>query len=480
MALPANTIFRVFPTAGADTNGGGFVPGSSGTDWSQQNAAQYALTGLTSAGAGNTLLSAAASADMVGNIAQTISGANLTIDFFEVVSVVVGVSITFSTSQSGASIATGVVAAGVLNIGGALATVAKAPFRANNTVAIKTTGTYTTAAALTINSLDSTPAPGNPLTFVGYSSTIGDAGIANWTTSTNSIDLVDFTASRNVTFQNIAFSSTAGTPGDGFQAKTTGNSFLVSLINCSLAGFLVGVEGNFTVNWTFVGLIMAGCTVTGCTSHCVRNAGTTYLLACDLKSSTGDSFNSATTGNLDSAYIFENVVTYACANGFNFVFSNTGGTTNPIIVLRNCVGSTHVGAGAVFENANNPTAQISNCIFDANGTYGIDGSPGTTTLYFLLYSNAFYNNTLAATRNLNAGISTITLTASPYVAVGTNFALNLTPGGGLLLIAKGFPGTFGVGTGFADVGALQTKSGLAGGGLVVPGITQGRKVIRQR
>ena len=92
MAQPATTVWEVRPTVGSDSNGGGFVPGASGTDWSQQNSPQYALTGIASSGSGNTVLSALAAADMVGNIAQCTGGTNFNTGLFEVTSVSVGVS----------------------------------------------------------------------------------------------------------------------------------------------------------------------------------------------------------------------------------------------------------------------------------------------------------------------------------------------------------------------------------------------------
>ena len=117
MAIGATCIWEV-RTTGSNTNGGGYTSG--GTNYSQQNAAQYALTGVTSAGAGNTVLTASAAADMIGNIGCCVSGTNFTTsEFFEVASVSAGVSITFGTSHAAASICTGIGASGVINIGGA-------------------------------------------------------------------------------------------------------------------------------------------------------------------------------------------------------------------------------------------------------------------------------------------------------------------------------------------------------------------------
>lgn len=117
MAIGSACVWEV-RTGGHNNTGGGYTSG--GVDKSQQDAIEWALTDCTSAGAGNTVLNANAHADMIGNVACCVSGTNFTTsEFFEVLSVSAGVSITFGTSHAGASICTGAGANGVINIGGA-------------------------------------------------------------------------------------------------------------------------------------------------------------------------------------------------------------------------------------------------------------------------------------------------------------------------------------------------------------------------
>jgi len=75
MALASATVWEV-RTAGNDTNGGGFVTGASGSDWSQQDAARtgadvtdISVTDAVAAGT-TTITSATANFDttIVGNI----------------------------------------------------------------------------------------------------------------------------------------------------------------------------------------------------------------------------------------------------------------------------------------------------------------------------------------------------------------------------------------------------------------------------
>jgi|SRR5579863_9902381 len=472
MALPAATQFSL-RADGDNTNGGGFVLGSSGTNWSLQAAPQYSVTDGVSNGT-TTITSATANfgTDVVGNI-MNFGGA-----WFQIVSRTSALAVVVDRTVSAATNQT-------IKIGGAFLTQAQVNSIAvaNCTVVVKT-GTYAVTAAISI-SLDSSAAPGNPYTWTGYGTTPGDGGTApTWTTSTNSIDLVACNQAKNVAFQNIAFSSTAGTPGNGFHSGVSGSGDTVGLqvLNCTLSGFLVGIEGNFNVNWAFTGLNCIGTRVTACTSHGIRNGATTYCLACQLDNNGGDNFNTNTdrdTGAAVGGLVFENTIFYkAGASGFNMAYSNSGGITMQAVVFKNCNFSTNTTAGFILSsNATNPLPQFTNCIFDANGTYGVDCASGTVVVQALLFSNAFFNNGTAATRNTNAGTNTITLTGSPYVAVGTNFALNSTAGAGAACKGAGYPASIpGAFSGAApDVGAFQSP---AGGStvVVVPSVTQIRYI----
>lgn len=174
MAITGTAVWEIRTTATAgNVNGGFYKPGATGTDFSQQNAAQYNLTGGTSSGAGAVILHASAANDMVGNGLHLISGTNATAGWYEIISVSVGVSITVDRSCT-----TGVGAAIVANIGGALsmssatdgtALSALVPF---NTVWIKA-GTYTAGANWNMQAIAGTAAGGD-CHFKGYNTTRGD------------------------------------------------------------------------------------------------------------------------------------------------------------------------------------------------------------------------------------------------------------------------------------------------------------------
>lgn len=172
MALAAGIVWEVRTTAtAANANGGGFKTGATGTDWSQQNAAQYNLTGMTTAGAGAVILHASASTDMVGNIIHIISGTNFTAGWYEITAVSAGVSITTDRNCT-----TGVGSVGVGNIGGALnfdGTNDNAFIQipvAGNKIYIKS-GTY---ALQNLSSATLNGSAASPIKMIGYNSTRDD------------------------------------------------------------------------------------------------------------------------------------------------------------------------------------------------------------------------------------------------------------------------------------------------------------------
>ena len=89
MAIPSTTVWEVRQTATAgNVNGGGFNSARGGTDYTQQDAAQLALSDLTTSGAGSTTLSSVTggfTSQMVGNIIYIASGTNFQVGSYEVV-----------------------------------------------------------------------------------------------------------------------------------------------------------------------------------------------------------------------------------------------------------------------------------------------------------------------------------------------------------------------------------------------------------
>src|SRR5947209_15754292 len=88
MAISANTVFEI-RTTGSDNNGGGFVTGASGTDFSQQDTAQVNIDNatITTSITTTTVTFSAGytpTAADIGNIVQFLTGTNVTAGFYQI------------------------------------------------------------------------------------------------------------------------------------------------------------------------------------------------------------------------------------------------------------------------------------------------------------------------------------------------------------------------------------------------------------
>lgn len=470
MALAINTVWEVQPTAGSDNNGGGFVSNGTGTDWTQQTSPQYALTGLASAGSGNVVLSAAASVDMVGNIAQVISGTNFTVGFYQILSVVAGVSITFGTNNAAGSICSGVGASGVINIGGALATISAAYAAAftSNIVWVKDTGTYTATAALSLTKINgaggaSSPVVpangvtgGNPFLFIGYTSTRGDGGKVTWTTATNSIALVISGGSNatNYCFTNFAFTTSASSKGPCFDGGVTGQLFILRISNCTIDGFQIGIRGGYAsgVNFNIAYIFLDGVIIRNCVSHGMTTSGCTITSSLiHANGGNGIHWTQVQSGaNSTCPITLVNSVVYN-NTGHNIFFAETSGpTTNDYswLHLTNCAIVGAGGHGIKFLNDGFDTMfslYIVNTIIYGNTLYGIYTGSNDFALYYAR-NNAYGGNGSGNFHDFNqhnffiSSPGDVALSADPFTnASGLDFSLNATSGGGAACKAAGFP-----------------------------------------
>jgi hypothetical protein len=430
MALSSSIVWEVRPTVGSDNNGGGYKTGASGTDYSQQASAQYALTGIASAGAGATILSAAAAADMVGNIAQVISGTNFTAGFYEIISVSVGVSITFDRS-----VCTGVGASGVINIGGALNTISivAANMVSNNTVYVKASGTYTVTATLNITAL-------SLVSFIGYTTTRGDNGRVSWTTSTNSVDLISCngTACSGISFINFSFSNTASTRGKGvtvLQQNYTSWCFQ----NCVFDGFTTGVESDNAIVWYIIGLEFISCEIKNCSAYGVNSSWSTVFYFCRIH-------NCATAGVfIESPQQAPNYTFIRCAIYANGVGIKFASDQSVILNFIQSVLYANIGTGLLKINGGDSGTSriynILNSVIYGNGGWGIDRSASSVSIVNgFVQSNAFGANTSGDRNTFTTGVATdLALTADPFTnGAAGDFSLNNISGGGPVCKSAGF------------------------------------------
>ena len=215
--LPTTTVWEIRPLVGNDSNGGCFDSTQAGTDYTQQNAAQFSFTDLVLV-TSTTVTSVSHSfiSTDVGNCVNIISGTGFTSGFYEIISVSSGTATLDRSAGTPSSIA------GVWAEGGALASPVTATIGAENGVGgityfpagqkfwLMSSGTFTQTSTLYIQG-QGDPQISSSLAYIGYTTARGDGGFFSWTTATNSTPLITlgFYNGSNIQFSNISFSNTA-------------------------------------------------------------------------------------------------------------------------------------------------------------------------------------------------------------------------------------------------------------------------------
>lgn len=454
MAISSTIVWEVRPTNGSDTNGGGFKPGASGTDFSQQGSAQFALTGLTTSGASATIATASAATTMVGNLIQITGGTNFTTGFYEIISVVAGVSITVDRNAT-----SGVGAAGTGNVGGAIKTITKwnSSAAAGNSLYVKAEATITVTAQIAINM--STLGSAIIAMMIGYTTTRGDngqvtiqasSGLGNngiMAITTGGLGIANFTFDGN---------SQGGTAGLALE-NTGGSAINCVAKNCTF-------DSGFSIYTSQA--VLFNCRVTGCGSSCVGgfriDTRDVTLINCISYANACPGFAggeaSAISGSLHGCIAANN--TGGTSDGFKLLISQ--GT----VAVLGCIAYGNGRDGFRFVmNGNQYVYQVYNCISYGNAAYGINVDSFTPPAFAIQGDyNAYGGNSTANLLGWIAGAHDVTLSGDPTTAGGSNnFALNNTAGAGAACRAAGFPGVLPVGgTGHVDIGPLQSASG--GGG----------------
>lgn len=445
MALSSAVVWEV-RNGGSDTNGGGFKAGASGTDWSQQDSAQYSVTDGVTAGT-TTITSATANfgTDVVGNLIYVQGGTgSVTAGWYEITARTNSTTITVDRS-TGLTAGTGVT----LNIGGALASpgLAFAKSVSGNTIYLKYSATPYTISTSTAGS-------GGPLkyiqdqNFIGYDTTRSlsntDANRPTIKAGVNSISIltgVDAFSRRN-RFRNFILDGDQPTRSsvNGFYGLSAGGdqayAELVKVVNCT--------TGFHTVSHCF------RCEAASCTDG--FNSCTVHT-ACISRSNSGRGYR----GQGGQVYM----LCLAYSNtGVGFDTEAFGGT------FINCTSVSNGSHGFNTQNDSRTQGYSVNSIAVGNGGYGWNSGSGHT-----LKSCASKSNTGGRTSGSPQDLDAVTLTVDPFTNSGSSdFSLNNTAGGGADCRAAGFPGVFpgGLTTGYLDIGAVQHQDSGGGGGSSSP------------
>ena len=467
-SLPAATTWEVRASVGSDNNGGCFITGSTGTDFSQQNSAQYTFTDLVLVtGTTATSVSHSFVAGDVGNCIHITAGTGFTAGFYQIVSVAAGVL------TADRSMGTGASTGGTYAVGGALAVIATAntSATANNTVYMKATASYVVTSTMTAsqgNGANGSP----PFQFIGYTTTRTDNGRITWTTATNSTDIIDFNAATGYSFFNINFTNTAGTPAAALSAASGNNSGGIYIENCSFSGFTNAILGNFSLVFAFAEITLVNSEVKNSTSHGIFNSGPVGCLGCYIHNNAGDGIRVAgSVPHGGPVMLINSIVANNTGNGYTN--NNATGQLGSYVWLVTVDSAFYKNTGdGVTASGGGQSVQTWNTIYYGNGGWGIN-LPNPPQ-FFTSKTSGYGSNTSGNLNNYPAGVGDVTLSADPFVSgAGNNFALNSTAGGGAALKAVGYPGVLTIGgTGFTDIGPLQSAAGGGSTGTTTSGFVQ--------
>lgn len=426
MALSALTVLEV-RTGGSDTNGGGFVTGATGTDWSLQNAAQYAVTdGVTAGTTTITSLTAAFGTDVVGNLIYVQGGTGAVVaGWYQIISRTNATTIVVDRA-TGLTAGTGVT----LNIGGALLSPAVADSIA--TVAGMIKFLKYNASAFVITSASSNVAggvmtPSNSTITCGYDTT---RSLTNTDANRPTIQINSGLSTTVMFNTNTPTVLNLVLDGNG-QTSSRCSSLQGTFYNCTFKNFTNSVLTNGRAVF---------CLITGCSTVTAMSAGA--CLFCEATGNTVTPFS-----NCETNWCISYANTGASTDGFN------PGTASSCSHNCNAYGNGRDG----FRSAGTGML-FTNCISEGNTGFGFNQS---TTGTLILRNCASYNNTSG--RNNTATLPIVDFGAiigsgSFFAnAAGGDFSLNNAAGGGALARAGVFPVTFpsGLTATFLDAGAAQ-------------------------
>jgi hypothetical protein len=448
MALAGTTVWEIQHN-GSDSNGGGWVPGSSGTDWSQQTAPKYNVTdGVTNGTTTITSATAAFGTDVVGNIAYIGGGTgSVAVNWYQVVSRTSATAIivdrsTGLTSGTGVTITVG----GALSSHGGLGAVLAAVGVTGMTAWCKYSSIPYNCNTLTANVGGGTFSGPSGISFLveGYDVTRGDRTgnrpILRWIAAapgslTYMITMVGGPAARQQ-FVNMTLDGLSTNNVGGFNLSNT----RATATQCVAQNFN-GTGGIGFNSANSNGAQGFNCQANNCATGFTNNAVWCY---CDAVSCTNGFYNSL--GHV-------NCLARQCTNGFNTgsvlatfnsctADSNTtaGFVSTQAALYIDCIATNQLGAGGTGFNVGSLQATLSNCA-SYNNLTEISGTPLANE--GMIYSASFTGG-------------------QPYVTAGTDFRPNATAGSGALLRAMGI-GVFGQ-TNNVDIGAVQHSDPTGGGG----------------
>lgn len=451
MAVSNDTIWEI-RTTGNDLNGGGFVFGATGTDYSQQAAKNTVGNDISTVDAvanGTTTLTSATAnfqTTIVGNVIYLQGGTGvIAAGWYQVTARASTTSITLDRTIA-ASVGM------IMNIGGAMASLggtglAMGGSPTNQTIYMQA-GTYTIAS--TTQNI-ATGCFNRSCTLIGYQTARGDYGTppllqANGVITTFTILNVN---AGDFRCYNINVDGNLRTSSRAVSCTSSQTFFKCKFFNCTNNGIENGSGG------TTVSFIL--CEVTGCTTTSPAAVlGNAAVYGCNFHDNTVSGCTYAGT-TLSRCLAYNN--SGASSDGFQTSNVNLEGQLVACVAYNN---------GRYGSNVANGTRHL-NCIMEANSTAGYGSTASKTRCLFIncagFNTANFSNISITDPSDANISIGFFTGAATFFTAAASgDFSLNASAGA--VLKQAGFPGVFpaGLSTGYLDVGAVQSMSGGGGGG----------------
>ena len=426
MALSGATVLEVRLT-GSDTNGGGFVTGATGTDWSQQDTAQYSVTDGVTAGT-TTITSATANfgTDVVGNIMYVQGGTGSVVaGWYQITARTNSTTITVDRS-TGLTSGTGVT----LKIGGALASpglAASIATVAGNITYIKYDASPYVITTASTNVSGGCPLPSSSTTIAGYD---GTRSVTAFPANRPTLQLNSGVSSATIflgtnnsyRLYSVILDGNNQTSSRGlFQS---GEVIYVKAINFTATGSAtVGVA----LSQNSVGKAMF-CEITGCTTtYGINFSNQMYNYIHDNTFASG--------GQAYSGGTFA----YACIADSNTGTNNDGFAA--FNLLTNCVAYNNSRYG--FAPFNNDLCIAVNCVSEGNTWGYFNNSSRSTLINCADYGNSSGRKNTVSLPNRWFDEGAISGSSSFFTnAAGADFTINNTAGAGALLKDTGFPTTF--------------------------------------
>lgn len=457
MAINAATVWEVRQD-GADTNGGGFKSGASGTDRSQQAAAHATLTTASTVHTTTTQINVAVgdytvTAADVGNLLQ-ITGGTATAGFYEIT---VADTVNNRWQVDRAVGTAGQTVAGAM--GGAVATPGKIGGVAvqYNIIFIKYSATPYSITSASTNAAAGCLNAANDTVWCGYDTTraLTNTDANRPTLQINVASATVFTGVGMGTVLNLILDGNSQTASRGDYSR-----FMMFRVKCiNMVGIAFDDNGSSGAKWWLE------CEATSCASSSFRSGRAIRCYAYDNTATAFDSVQAAIDCIADS---------------------NSGGSTvgfaNPLSAIG-CVAYNN-GSHGFLVSTNAIDVVWAACVAEANGGWGFSRSAANATVIGL--NCAAYNNTSGAFNQItgpitayasNIGAITVTDGSVFTDAAGADFTLNATANRGALLRAGAYGAFPGSNTStYRDIGAAQHQDSGSGGGLMThPGMLGGMR-----